>query len=437
MEFSSDALLECLRTWPAPARYVVLASGGRDSTVLLHALARIREHLPAPLAVLHFDHGLAPESSAWAQRVRAAAAALGIPFFAEKLGLAPGGAVEMRARTARYGRLGIWMQAGDCCLSAHHADDQAETFLLQALRGAGPAGLAGMPVLTRFGRGWLGRPLMRWTREELGAWAVTQELTWVEDPGNRDMASPRNWLRHEIWPRLRARWPAAARTLARSAELAAEADALAAEVAAMDLGRALAPDGVRLSVAQLMALSAARRHNALRHWLRRRGMPLPPARKLAELEATMIMADPGSRAVLRWAGAEARRYRGILHVMPPWPSPPSGRFPLAPGGSVALGRLGKIRLVADPQGPLAESIATLPLAIGFREGGERLRPADVRHHRPLKKLLQEMEVLPWMRPRLPLLYAGGDLAAVADLVVAAPFAGRGWRLVWDDAPPVK
>lgn len=437
MEFSPDALCARLQGWPVPVRYVVLASGGRDSTVLLYALARMRAHLSAPLAVLHFDHGLASESRTWARRVKAAAAELEIPFFGETLGLAPGGAVEMRARTARYGRLAAWMRVGDCCLSAHHADDQAETFLLQALRGAGPAGLAGMPPLTRFGPGWLGRPLMPWTRAELATWAALRGLTWVDDPGNRDLASPRNWLRHELWPRLQARWPAAARTLARSAELAAEADALAAEVAREDLERIGAADCERLPVAALAALSGARRRNALRQWLRRRGLPLPSARRLVELERRFIFRDPGSRAVLRWPGAEARRYRGMLHVLAPWPLPPAERLALSPGGALALGRLGRIALVADAQGPLAAALVQKPLAIGFRSGGERLQPAGSRHHRPLKKLLQEMQVLPWMRARLPLLYAGGELAAVADLLVAAPHAGHGWRLVWEDAPAVR
>ena len=437
MEFSPQALLDGMDAWPRPARLVALVSGGRDSTVLLHALAQVRDSLSAPLHVLHFDHGLSSEAGAWREQVRDGAARLGLPFHAEHLALGAGGAVETRARSARYRRLAEWMHPGDCCLSAHHLDDQAETFLLQALRGAGVAGLAAMPELARFGEGWLGRPLLRWTRAELGTWAQAQHLHWVEDPGNRELAAPRNWLRHRVWPLLTERWPAAARTLARSADLAAEADALVREVASGDLEGVQAGGGDRLRVPDLVALSGPRRRSLLRFWLRARGVPLPSAAKMAELEASLLFADPGGRAALRWPGAEAHRYRGMLHVFQPLPEPPAGSITLTPCRLRDLGALGRVGLVASPGGPLASPPAGFAtVEIRFRHGGERLRPSGAAHRRPLKKLLQEAAVLPWMRGRLPLLYLNGELAAVGDLFVAESAAGKGWSLVWENAPPV-
>lgn len=435
--FSPDALAGRLSQWPAPRRYVALVSGGCDSMALLHALAGMRGQLRAPLAVLHFDHGLNPDSEDWADFVAARCGALGVPFFLESLGLEPGPAAETRAREARYERLARWMQPGDGCLSAHHADDQAETFLLQALRGSGMAGLAAMPERAGFGPGWLGRPLLAYTRSELQAWAVRHGVAWVEDPANRDTSVPRNWLRTRVWPVLAEAWPAASRTLGRAAGLAADADAVLGEVAAEDLDRLGGGEAGSLPADALLALSPPRRRNALRYWLLEQGLAVPSARKLRELEGELVLADPGARAVVSWPGACARRYRGRLFAHRPWPPAPPEAMPLVPGQVLDLGGLGRLALRPDAGGPLSEALLGHDLTIRFRTGGERLKPAGDRHHRKLKHLLQEQSVLPWMRDRLPLLFAGRDLVAVPGVVEASEaYAGTGWRLDWSGAPPL-
>lgn len=435
MNFSPHALATCLQQWPIPSRYVVLASGGCDSMVLLHALAGIRDQLPAPLAALHFDHGLASVSADWAHFVETQARALDVPFFCEALGLEPGSAAETRARNARYGRLADWMQAGDCCLIAHHGDDQAETFLLQALRGSGVAGLAAMPTYIAFGAGWLARPLLAWRRDELRAWADVHQLKWIEDPANRDPSVPRNWLRSNLWPLVVAQWPYAALTLGRTAGLAGDAAAVLDELAAEDLHRLQDGNPHSLPVEALLDLSPPRRRNVLRYWLRDMGLPLPAARKLSELETGFVMHDPGGRAVLAWTGACVRRYRGRLFAHAPWPPVPTDPQPLSPDEPLDMGVLGRITLRRDARGPLAEAVASQALTIRFRLGGERLRPAGESHHRTLKHLLQEQAVVPWMRDRLPLLYAGNTLVAVPGVVEAAAEAvGTGWRLDWSGAP---
>jgi len=433
--FSPQALLARLSEWPTPRRYVALVSGGCDSMVLLHTLAAIRDELPAPIACLHFDHGLARQSGDWLRFVESRARSLAIPFFFERLDLEAGAAAETRAREARYARLEDWMQPEDGCLSAHHGDDQAETFLLHALRGSGMAGLAAMPEWTAFGPGWLARPLLAWTRTDLQAWAAGHHLEWVEDPANQDLSVPRNWLRARIWPALTEYWPAAARTLGRAAGLAADADALLNQVAGEDLRTLRGGEGDSLAVASLLGLSAPRRRNVLRYWLREQGLPVPTARKLLELETAFVLHDPGGRAVVNWPGACVRRYRDRLFAHPPWPPVPAGAMRLVPGQALDLGRLGRITLCRDDKGPLDEKLASHELSIRFRDGGERLHPAGDTHHRTLKHLLQDLAVLPWMRGRLPLLYAGEELVAVAGVVEAsARFAGTGWRLDWSGAP---
>lgn len=435
--FDPAELVERLLRFPAPSRYVILASGGLDSTVLLHALARERKRLPAALSALHFDHGIAPESDRWRRVVETRAATLGVEFVALNLALGPGGAVETRAREARYAALAQWMKPDDCCVAAHHADDQAETFLLQALRGSGPIGLAGMPDFTRFGPGWLARPLLAWTRSDLAAWAGREGIGWIEDPGNRDLAAPRNWLRHRVFPILEPRWRSAARTLSRSAKQSADAARLLEEFGHEDLARLSVPDRDRLPVRELLALSSARRRNLLRIWLRKRGIPLPSDALLGRIERDFVMRDPGARASVEWPGAEAHRFRDMLHVIRPLPSPMPGSIPLVPGKRIDLGPLGRIGFVADAGGGLDPKAVAGTLELRFRTGGERLRPAGSSHRRPLKKLLQEAGVLPWMRYRLPLLFVDGRLAAVPGVAVAAEYAGRGWGFRWEDGPPLR
>lgn len=439
MGFTTTALAKLLRGWPVPGRYVAMVSGGCDSMVLMHALAELREHLDAPVVVLHFDHGLIEASPKWAMFVESRAKALGLPFFLERLELNSGPAVETRAREARYARLRSWMQIDDCCLSAHHADDQLETFFMHALRGSGTAGLAGIRVLTRFGSGWLGRPLLEWTRAELNEWAGRHALEWVEDPANQDLSLPRNWLRMQVAPFLRQRWPQAAHTITRSARLAGEADGLLSEIANEDLERIGLGHPACLSVSRLLACSPPRRRNILRHWLQRLELPAPTSRKLHEIDARFVCRNPGGQAVLGWPGGCVRRYRDCLFAHSPWGEKPSDAvLTLRPGAPLDLGYLGTLALVRDSGGPLCEGVTAGSLTVRFRQGGERLQPAGGTHHRTLKNILQEQGIVPWMRERLPVLYSGDRLAAVAGVVGAVEgFSGHVWRLSWSGAPPIR
>jgi tRNA(Ile)-lysidine synthase len=426
---------------PAPRRYAVAFSGGLDSTVLLHAMTR----LPAvgPLRALHVDHGLAAESGAWARHCRAAAAALGVAYqeravHVERRG---GAGIEAAARTARYGALGAMLEAGEVLLTAHHADDQLETVLLRLLRGAGVEGLAATHALAPFARGYLARPMLEFTRGEIRAQAERWRLTWLDDPSNADLRYDRNFLRAEVLPALRERWPAAGRSAVRLARQMQQTQAVLAAMAEHDLGAA---DPGRLSGARLRALPVERRRNLLRYAIRRSGLPMPSARQLEQLDAGLDVRRPDASTRVAWPGAEARVYRDHVYL----------GVPLAPLGGAAerAGRIGLGRPWAGAAGrvdfvPAADAVG-LPerwlrdgLTLRFRRGGERLRPVGREHSRPLKKWLQEAGIVPWMRERIPLLYRDEELVAVGDLWLADAVrdAGAGaprWRVLWTDHPPL-
>lgn len=440
MSFAPEKLIRLLRERPA-TRYRVALSGGLDSTVLLHALVQVRDRLAGPLGAVHVDHGLHPGSRGWQRRCEELCRALAVPLESRSITVRPadGESLEAVARERRYEAFVELMQAGDALLLAQHADDQLETFLLQALRGAGVRGLAAMPEAMEFAGGRLLRPLLGFRREELETWARVQGLTWVEDPSNTDTDFDRNYLRLEVVPRLKARWPAAADTVTRAARHAAEADAVLQAVAAEDWARYQAGDMLRLTA--LDELPAARVRQLLRHWLEQRGLPVPPSAKLAQI-IMQARAGQDRNPCIDWAGAEVRRYGGLLYAQPRLGAVPVG-FRVKPGTTYPVGEgLGQLSLVpAIGEGIRAGLCGPEGLKVAFREGGESCRPAGRAHARPLKKWLQEMQVLPWLRDRLPLVYggaAGGELLAVAGLFACEPHAARagepGLRIEWRDHP---
>ena len=440
MPFVPEELLGILHSLPAAPRYWVALSGGLDSAVLLRGLAAHRAMLPGELRAVYVNHGLHPDASKWQAHCEYFAASLGVPLKSRRITIVPepGESLEAVARRERYQVFEGLMKPGDMLLTAQHADDQAETFLLQALRGAGVRGLAAMPACVPFASGLLVRPLLAWTRTELEAWAREQKLGWIEDPSNADIALDRNYLRHEVLPRLKARWPAAAATLSRSARLAAEADAMLKEIATEDWDRY--GGGETLSLSALEGLPQPRVRNLLRHWLERQGLPLPPSHKLEELLRQSGAAEDRNPCV-DWEGAEVRRYDGRLYAQRPLPPSP-GEFLLKPGVLHVLGEgLGALELVpAAGEGIRAALCGPTGLRVAFREGGESCRPAGRAHERPLKKWLQEMHVVPWLRDRVPLLYADRELLAVAGLFACEPHATKageaGLRIEWSGHPPL-
>lgn len=423
-----DTLLTTLRALPAALRYCVALSGGCDSTVLLHAMAMLRPRLGGvSLASVHVDHGLHQDSATWSQHCRAFAADLGVECTALKVNArpSPGQSREAAAREARYGRLIKWLQPGDVLLTAHHQEDQAETLLLQLLRGAGPAGLAAMPVYTLLGPGVLARPLLNVSREALRGYAIHYNLRWIEDPSNVDTRFDRNYLRHEIIPRLRMRWPGTNTTLSRAAQHQQESASLLKALADIDMQRAQGSQPQVLRVDRLVEFDESRQRNALRGWLRAQGLPLPSNRVLRKVCTDILSAGWDRVPRVAWQGAEVRRYRNELFAMSPLAPVDAGAVlawnPLE-AALVLPHNLGELRASPVQGRGLRYDSRWGPLQVQFRRGGERCRPVGKVHARELKAWFQEQGVPPWERNRMPLIYIANTLAAVADRWICAEYA---------------
>jgi tRNA(Ile)-lysidine synthase len=431
--FTTDSLAASLAgLTPAypDARLCVALSGGMDSVALLHAaqaLAQAESRIG--LRAVHVDHGLQAQSQDWTAICRRQCQALGIPLQVIELHLRipQGASVEAEARRARYAALAAELAAGECLLTAHHADDQLETVLLQLFRGAGVAGLAAMPAQTTLGRGLHLRPLLQVERCDLERYAVAAGLAWIDDPMNLESRYDRSYLRHEVLPAIRARWPAAARTVGRSARHLAAAQQLLEALAEADGNNLVDVEG-RLQIAGLVALPRDRQVNVLRWWIVARGLGVPSTARLEAILRDVVPARADAQPVVTWPTGEVRRYRGRLYAMSPLGPPPPKEWKreIKPGETVQLpGALGSFTVEATDQCPDGEWCLQLcfvrPLSVELRSA----------HGKPVvpRKLAQAAGIVPWMRDRLPILHDGRRVIIIGGLDGAGHAAAAGAPII--------
>ena len=435
------AALAALESDWKSAGFCVALSGGLDSTVLLHAMTLLKAEVAGlGLRAVHVDHGLQFAAPGWAADCGTFCRTLRVDLAILRLGLVPaaGESVEAEARNARYAAIASILAPGEWLLTAHQRDDQMETVLIQLLRGAGVAGLAAMPARARLGEGMHGRPLLEFDRAELAAYAAQNGLSWVSDPTNSATRFDRGWLREQLLPQLRTRWPQAAATVARSARHLAEAGRLLAALAESDAAGLL--DHGRLSVAGLHRLALDRQVNLLRWWIREQGLGSPSAARFESILDDLMEARADAEPMVRWESGELRRYRDRLYAMQPLNEPPTGslRFDPTVADGIALpSGLGRLFLVSGLEGGLDPRLAR-DIVVRFRAGGETLRPHPARPRKRLKQLCQEAGIVPWMRERLPLLFADSKLVAVGDLWIESDRAvapgAPALRPVWSGKP---
>lgn len=413
-------------------------SGGVDSQVLLHLLHQIQQQ-PAlrascqfNLCAVYIDHQLQAESSAWAEHCAQQCAALNIPFqaIAVNAQAEAGESPEAAARTARYAALKNIIQPGMCLLTAQHQDDQAETVLIQLLRGAGAAGLSAMPECSEFAEGWHCRPLLNISQQAIHAYAQQHQLQWVEDPSNQLPHYDRNFLRQSIMPTLQQRWPSVNKTLGRFARQQAENNALLEELALIDLDTLRQTDD-SIELNALRQLSSARARNVLRYWIKTQQAGMPSSSILAQLLQQIQDDSHDNHLCISWGDNELRRFRNALYLCRASEHDPQQVIAWNGQQVVELPSLGKTlelthaQTTADITYLLKAEILDMSLTIRFRQGGERIQPAGRQGHRDLKKLFQEAAVPEWQRERIPLLYANEQLVAVVGYWLADEWACKG------------
>ena len=400
---------------PVKGRLIVAYSGGCDSTVLLHALVNL---YPArEILAVHINHNLQAESEAWELFCQSAAAELGVEYQSINLQLGDlNSNIEEQARIQRYQSLSLLMSKGDVLLTAHHQDDQAETFLLQLLRGAGLKGLSAMDEVSGFPPGKLFRPLLGLSREQIEDYARFHNLKWIDDPSNLDERFDRNFLRHQVMPLLESRWSAARQTIARSAENCREAAVMIDDMSAHDLFDSMGAYQHSLSISKLRKLPEARRHALVRAWVAENDFPLPDRNTTRTICSDFIDSRQDAQPQLNWSYVQLYRFDGYLYligtslfdqidsVSPSIKSLRQGKVDLPyPAGKLQLELVSGI-----PDESLADT------QVSFRQQGQTVNLQNRQGSRKLKKLLQDWRVPPWMRKFVPMIYVDGQCQAIAD-----------------------
>ncbi len=414
---------------------IILAfSGGVDSRVMLDLLATYRDiHPQYQYLVVHVNHGLSPNAACWQKQCQAWVSDANFAFVAACVEVKKEGkSIEQAAREARYSAISSQMGPNALVLTAQHADDQTETFLLALKRGSGLSGLAAMPEIRPFECGFLLRPLLDISRDEIERYADDQGLTWIEDESNKDNRFDRNFIRNEWLPLAQSRWQGLSKAINRSASLCAQDVALIEELLTPYEEKVITSDGA-LSLLELGNYSLALQTALVRRWLKRKTLTSCSKVQVDQIFQSIIHSVEDANPCLKLGDWQLRRFQQHLYLVPDYQDISQQTFTMQPKEKLLLPLdLGELVLSAeDVTGlKLISPESGQPISIKFDPEGLSAHPVGRQGKRKLKKLFQEYGVPSWQRRRTPLIYFGDTLVAVADLFVCDGFEGNDYTLVW-------
>lgn len=427
---SPALLLEKLTSLSSLRNYLVAFSGGMDSHVLLHLLSTLKkQHSEISLRAVHVNHGLQKVADSWPKHCQGICDDLGISLeiLYLDLKLESGESLEAVARQGRYQALQGILQNNEVLLTAHHQRDQAETLLLQLLRGAGVQGLAAMPAVMDSNKGLHIRPLLDESYQSLQAYAEENKLTFIEDPSNKNNRLDRNFLRNHVLPQLREHWQGLDKTLSRAAKIQSETKGLLDQMAeALRVDCAKFSDSKEssntLSVRCLLTLSRVKQKLLIRYWITEKGFLAPSQKKLRNILNEVLLAKEDTQPLVTWQGVEVRRFNHQLYCDAPLTEHDNTQSLSWDGlNPLTIDSLG-ITIKPDVLDDVQWQDGTL--SIRFRQGGETLvltgnsktqGLTKKNKTRRLKKYLNEAGVPPWLRDRLPLIYCADNLIKVIVL----------------------
>ena len=404
------------------ARIYIAYSGGVDSQVLLHATSIWALQHGLYITALHLNHGLSPNADDWLGFCTRQCKALGLELLYKKVALNDeASGLELRAREARYTWFESLLESDDVLLMAHHREDQAETFMLRAMRGSGVRGLAAIPAIRPLGKGRLLRPFLNRSKTDLVAYADQHDLNWIEDESNLSLKFDRNYIRHQIMPKLSQRWPQVSRQLLRSAQNCRHDQQLLDELAAIDVDACqLSSEPLFLEVLPPLNLNAfrglslARQRNALQYLLRPLLIYPVPTEQINEWLRQVNKAVQGTQSTLKLDRLTLILHDGQVHFKG---STVTEMVPASlewcTSSPLAIKACGyELKLMPQAQKPVA-GVKTLPFEVGetvcvhWRQGGERVQLQGEEFSRALKKLFQEKKHAPWLRRAMPLISVDG------------------------------
>ncbi len=421
-------------------RIGIAYSGGLDSQVLLHSLYALVQD-KSKLFALHVNHGISEDSDIWESKCKKEAEKLGINFYSKKIRLDEKRPTEESLRDARYAIFRAWSTESDVVCTAHHKDDQIETIFFRIMRGTGLRGLRGIPSFRNEFNFNLARPLLGINKNELKGYANSKQLSWVEDLSNSDTTISRNYIRHLVFPLLNKAWPGFSKSLLYLSKKANDAQEVLDDLACYDLN-SVAKDSHTLDLEPIYQLSEQRISNLINFWLSQQ-TSLRVSGGLLDQMVKIILGKKDEDTILlsnanNLDSHELRIFHGFLYLLP------SECNQTLIGGNTKLWKLknnlvlptGKITFKETSNKGLCLNFLEKNITVRGRKGGERCKPFGRKNSQKLKKLLQELEIPPWLRDRLPLIYVEEELAAVGDLWICDKFHAKpgevGVSFTWKD-----
>ncbi|MDF2529998.1 MAG: tRNA(Ile)-lysidine synthase, partial [Gammaproteobacteria bacterium] len=344
--------------------------------MLLHAAAQAMANFPdIDIQAIHVHHGLSPLADQWADQCENQAKQWNIPYHIERLANKPatGESIEQWARQQRYACFAKYVQANHLLLTAHHQDDQAETVLLQLLRGAGPKGLSAMAPVSDFGKGLLARPFLEISRNQLEAYCNQNRLAYVDDHSNTDTRYDRNFIRHQVMPLLKQRWPACTELFSRTARNCAEQEQVLQEYIQSEIEDHDLKSG-SFSINRLEKHSLPKQNVLLRAWIHQVSNELPSRQVLESIRQNIMKAAEDSEPVVKWGNWEFRRYQHVLYLLRDLPEIPVGYDVMWDGSSVLQVPTWPKALSKEylaEQGLAVDKLDWSKVSVKLRQGGER------------------------------------------------------------------
>ncbi|MFZ7235316.1 tRNA lysidine(34) synthetase TilS [Avibacterium gallinarum] len=396
------------------SHFLIALSGGLDSTVLLALLAKLREKQPHfQLRAIHIHHGLSPNADDWVRHCQQLCQRFSIPLIVEKVLLAQGMGIEAAARQARYQAIARHILAQEILLTAHHQQDQTETFFLALKRGSGVSGLSAMKAQSAVFNLNIFRPLLGFSRQQLWQYATENQLSWIEDESNQDSQYERNFLRNEILPKLRERWTHFEQAVQRSATHCAEQQQLLAELLQPELEKYADKTHRTFDLTDFSQWSDLKQKALLRLWLETLQQPMPSTKQLEQLIQDMIFAETDRNPQFQLGNKILRRYQQRLYLTEIFADLRALKIPVRLNQRIELpDNLGEIRFTQTQsaiqiqwqgksyQLPLTDA----PVSIRFAYSGKIRNAQGV--HQDIKKLWQAHNVPVWQRTRTPLIFYG-------------------------------
>lgn len=407
-------LLLPLDKLPEKTQKLYLAfSGGIDSTVLMHALLFYKKQYQ--LVLWHINHGLQKNAKSMEDFARNQALQSGLEFRLDKLCLNPSeGNLEAKARDFRYRLFEQVLSSEDVLLTAHHKNDQAETLLLNLMRGSGSAGLRAIASLKPLGEGLLFRPLIDFTREDIELYASEHQLEWIEDPSNKKIEFDRNYLRHEVLPAITRRWPSAINQFKRVSELQNESEQLQRDLAQIDYTQAEVSKTLSkascISVNVLNSLSHARKKNMIRYWIKLNKFSVIGYHKIEEL-LKQLNSRVDAMPVIEGNDFQVRLFKNTLFLVESSNLLNlEASYKIPDYGNLDIPALSFSQSRADLFNYLKRVDKGESVYLKFRQSNHT-GGAGTHTHRS-KRLFQKHQVPPWKRASIPQIYLNDDLVGL-------------------------